>query len=301
MRYQEQGQEVQSQTHPRKSRWITWALALATAGMGMGLLGACGTGRPDGTLTVAAAVSTSTLGVPTAARLAETATPDATDTPVATPTLAATGTSSPVPSPPPTPVVPTSTPTPVPTGTPRPTRTPLPPTATPVPPTATPVPPTDTPVPPTHTPVPPAGTPVRPTATVAPPTQTPAPPQFPWRGQVAGTFSNCSLTRIMGLVLDRNGGIAGDIWVHFWADGWEGAWARSTWSVNEGYAGMDDSSNWDGVLATHAKVGTWHVCVASGEGSWDCISTTVTAQTAAEPCAPDSGGVQIVRIVFQKN
>jgi hypothetical protein len=105
----------------------------------------------------------------------------------------------------------------------------------------------------------------------------------------------------MGLTLDRNGGIAGDIWVHFWADGWDGAWARSTWGVNEGYEGLDDSSNWDGVLATTAKAGTWHVCVVPAEGSWDCVSTTVTAQTVAEPCAPDSGGVQILRIVFQQN
>jgi hypothetical protein len=117
---------------------------------------------------------------------------------------------------------------------------------------------------------------------------------------VAGTFDNCGLTRIMGLTLDRNGGIAGDIWVRFWADGWEGAWARSTWAVNEGYAGMDDSSNWDGVLATHPKAGTWHACVVPAQGSWDCISTTVTTQTVAEPCTPGSG-VQVVRIVFQQN
>jgi hypothetical protein len=105
----------------------------------------------------------------------------------------------------------------------------------------------------------------------------------------------------MGLTLDRNGGIAGEIWVHFWADGWEGAWTRSTWAVDEGYAGLDDSSNWDGVLATYAKPGTWQVCVVPAEGSRDCISTTATAQTFGEPCAPDSGGVQIVRIVFQQN
>ena len=105
----------------------------------------------------------------------------------------------------------------------------------------------------------------------------------------------------MGLTLDRNGGVAGDIWVHFWADGWEGAWARSTWGVNEGYEGIDDSSNWDGVLATHAKAGTWNACVVPAEGSWDCISPTVSAQTVGEPCAPNSGGAQIVRIVFQKN
>jgi hypothetical protein len=116
-----------------------------------------------------------------------------------------------------------------------------------------------------------------------------------------GTFSNCGLTRLMGLTLDRNGGIAGDIWVHFWADGWDGGWTLSTWGVNEGYPGLDDSSNWDGVLDTYAKPGTWHVCVVPGQGSWDCISTTVTTQTVSEPCTPDSGGAQIVRIVFQQN
>jgi hypothetical protein len=116
-----------------------------------------------------------------------------------------------------------------------------------------------------------------------------------------GTFANCALTRIMGLTLDRNGGIAGDIWVHSWADGWSGAWSRSTWAVNEGYPGLDDSSNWDAILDTYAKPGTWHSCVVPAEGSWDCISPTVTSQTVSEPCTPDSAGVQIVRIVFQQN
>lgn len=105
----------------------------------------------------------------------------------------------------------------------------------------------------------------------------------------------------MGLTLDRNGGVAGDIWVHWWADGWDGAWGKSTWWVNEGFEGLDDSSNWDAILDTHAKPGTWHVCVVPAEGSRDCISTTVTAQTFSEPCAPDSGGIQILRIIFQQN
>jgi hypothetical protein len=118
---------------------------------------------------------------------------------------------------------------------------------------------------------------------------------------VVGTFSNCALTRVMGLTLDRNGGIAGDIWVHWWAEGWDGAWGRSTWGVNEGLPGLDDSSNWDGILDTYPKAGTWHVCVVPAEGSKDCISTTVTAETTADPCTPESGGVQIVRIVFQQN
>jgi hypothetical protein len=105
----------------------------------------------------------------------------------------------------------------------------------------------------------------------------------------------------MGLTLDRNGGIAGNIWVHWWADGWDGGWRASDWGVNEGYPGLDDSSNWDAVLDTYAKPGIWHVCVVPGQGSWDCISSTVTAQTVSEPCTPESGGVQIVRIVFQQN
>jgi hypothetical protein len=105
----------------------------------------------------------------------------------------------------------------------------------------------------------------------------------------------------MGLTLDRNGGIAGEIWVHYWADGWDGGWSQSTWAVNEGYPGMDDSSNWDGVLDTYAKPGTWHVCVVPAQGNRDCISNVVTAQTAADPCAPDSGGVQVVRVVFRLN
>jgi len=248
-----------------------WLLVMVVAGAG--LLGACGPTQPTGTPTLMQGTEVSMPETPTTTRM-----PDPTATAV-------------------------STDIPVPTWTPSPTDTPLLPTATATPvPTDTPPPPNDTPLPPTDTPVPPTDTP-RPTATKAPPpTQTPLPkPQFPWRGQVVGTFSNCALTRVMGLTLDRNGGVAGNIWVHFWADGWDGAWDQSTWEVDEGYDGLDDSTNWDGVLATYAKAGTWHVCVVPAEGSRDCVSTTVTAQTATEPCAPESGGVQVVRIVFQKN
>ena len=256
-----------------RSWWAGWILMLVAAVAGAMLLGACGAGEPTEAPVVVAVTATYTAEMPTDTRM-----PDATATAVPTET--------PLPSD--TPLPPTATATPVPTDTPLPTNTPLPPSDTPVPPTATAVPPTSTP---------------QATATKPPPPTPTAPPapQFPWRGQVAGTFPNCALTRVMGLTLDRNGGIAGDIWVHFWADGWDGAWAKSTWGVNEGYPGMDDSSNWDGVLATYAKAGTWHVCVVPAEGSWECRSTTVTAQTATEPCAPESGGIQIVRIVFQQN
>jgi hypothetical protein len=255
-----------------RGRWTVRIQTLVTAAAGAMLLAACGAAQPTEAPVVVAVTATSTE-MPTVTRM-----PDATATAVPTQTPAPTDTLLP----------PTATATPLPTAAPLPTDTPVPPSDTPVPPTATAVPPTATLAPPTKTPVPPTPT--------APP-----PPRFPWRGQVAGTFANCALTRVMGLTLDRGGGIAGDIWVHFWADGWDGAWAKSTWGVNEGYPGMDDSSNWDGVLATYAKPGTWHVCVVPAEGSWECISTTVTAQTVMEPCAPESSGVQIVRIVFQQN
>jgi len=270
----------------------TLVMVLALLAGGTMLMGACGTTQP----TDVAIATTSVPATPTEPEPSATATPLLSSTPPQTFTPRPTNTPTPLP-PTDTPVPPTATATPLP-----PTNTPVPPTNTPVPPTNTPVPPTNTPVPPTDTPVPPTNTPAPPTNTPLPPTATlPPPPQFPWRGQVAGTFPNCGLTRIMGLTLDRNGGVAGDIWVHFWADGWEGAWARSTWGVNEGYPGMDDSSNWDGSLANHAKAGTWNACVVPAEGGWDCISPTISAQTVSEPCAPDSGGAQIVRIVFQQN
>ena len=72
--------------------------------------------------------------------------------------------------------------------------------------------------------------------------------------------------------------------------------------MNEGYPGEGDEKNWDGIVdGATAKAGIWYACVVSEESSWDCISDKITAQTVAEPCAPDSGGVQVVRIVFQQN
>lgn len=224
-------------------------------------------------------------------RTEPTATPTKTPKPTFTVTL--TPTNTPLPTDTPTPTS-TATPTPLPTNTPivytaTPTDTPEP--------TATPVPPTNTPRPtprPTRRPTP------RPTATRARPTNTPR-PQFAWTGTPAGTFSNCALTLLMGLTLDRNGGTAGDVWVHYWADGWGGAWAQSSWVVDEGYEGEGDEKNWDGLLDNYPKAGTWYVCVVPQEGSSNCISNTMTAQTVSQPCTPDSGGVQVVRFVFRKN
>ena len=223
------------------------------------------------------------------ARNEVTATPTKTPKPTFTMTSTPTNTS-----------IPTDTPTPTDTATPTPeaTNTPIFYTATPTnTPTAT-----NTPTPaPTATRRPPTRVPTRrPTATKAPPTNTPA-PQFAWNGVPAGTFSNCGLTALMGLTLDRSGGVAGDIVIHYWTDGWDGAWAVSEWVVNEGYPGEGDEKNWDGVINNTAVAGTWYACVVPQQGSWDCISNRMVYTSVATPCEPDSGGVQIFRIVFQKN
>jgi hypothetical protein len=71
--------------------------------------------------------------------------------------------------------------------------------------------------------------------------------------------------------------------------------------VDQGYPGEGDEKNWDGNIDTYAKPGTWYACVVSEKDSWDCISNKMTMVTVHEPCEPDSGGVQVLRIVFQQN
>jgi hypothetical protein len=205
-------------------------------------------------------------------------------------------------------ITPTPTDTPIPTDTPLPTNTATPTplaTNTPIVYTATATPePTQTPVP-TNTPRPTPRPTSRPKPTAAPtkkpaPTNTPQ-PRYAWRGAAAGSFPNCGYTGLMGLTLASNGGVAGDIWVHYWADGWNGDWVKSSWTVNQGYTGSGDEKNWDGFIDNYAKPGTWYACIVAQEGGWDCISDKMTAVTVHEPCEPGSGGVQVARFVFTKN
>jgi len=201
----------------------------------------------------------------------------------------------------------TPTNTPVPTNTPLPTDTATPtplPTNTPIVYTATPTPlPTDTPVP-TNTPRPTARPTNRPRPT-ATPTKKPQPantpkPQFAWTGQVSNTTDNCGLTRVFGFTLDQQGGLAGDIWVHYWGDGWDGAWAKSQWTdFGAGTSWKGDEGNWDGTIDNKVRANTWHICVVPEQGSWSCISNTVDATTTFE-CAPGVG-INVVHITFRKN
>ena len=225
------------------------------------------------------------------ARSQPTSTPTKTPKPTFTATSTPTNTSIPTN---------TATPTSTATATPQATNTAIVYTATPTPvptDTATPI-PTPTRVPPTNTPRP-RPTKPKPTPTKAPPTNTPV-PQYPWKGTPAGTFSNCGLTAWMGLTLDRNGGVAGDVVIHHWTDGWDGAWAVSEWVVNPGYPGEGDEKNWDGLINNRAVDGVWYACVVSQPGSWDCLSDKMVFTSVSTPCEPDSGGVQIMRVVFQQ-
>jgi hypothetical protein len=117
---------------------------------------------------------------------------------------------------------------------------------------------------------------------------------------VSNTADNCGLTRVFGFTLDQAGGLAGDIWVHYWADGWDGAWAKSQWTdFGAGTSWKGDEGNWDGTIDNQVRANTWHVCVVPEQGSWSCVSNTVDAATTFE-CAPGVG-INVVHITFRKN
>ena len=111
-------------------------------------------------------------------------------------------------------------------------------------------------------------------------------------------MQNCGLTRVFGFTLDSNGGLAGDIFVHYWADGWNGAWAKSQWTdFGAGTSWKGDEGNWDGTIDNKMREGVWHVCVVPDEGGWDCVSNTVDAATSFD-CET---GNQVIHITFTKN
>jgi hypothetical protein len=198
-----------------------------------------------------------------------------TDTPIPTDTATPTATWTPSPVATFTPVVYTATPTLTPTATLEPTS-----------------PPTNTPRPrPTNTPRP------RRTNTPRPPTATPK-PRFAWDGTVTGQLQNCGLTRLFGFTLDSNGGLAGDIWIHYWASGWDGAWAKSLWTdFGAGTTWAGDEGNWDGVIYNAPRDGVWNSCVVPSEGSWDCVSNVVAVESSSD-C---ESGFQVFHITFRKN
>jgi hypothetical protein len=197
--------------------------------------------------------------------------------------------------------------TPIPTDTPLPTDTPspMPPTNTPIIMTATFTPSstaTPSPEPPTNTPAPtkkPTSKP-KPTATKtrtpAPPTNTPK-PTFAWTGTITSQLPNCGTTQAQGFTLAQNGGLAGDIWVHYWADSL-GFWAKSDWVGKGGDTPwLGDERNWDALIGPGVRPGTWHVCVVDKNNSSTCQSNTVDAVFNSN-C---DTGVQIVNITFRKN
>jgi hypothetical protein len=178
----------------------------------------------------------------------------------------------------------------------EPTPTPEPPTSTPEPPTSTPQPPTDTPTA-TDSPTP---RPTRRRTATPRPSKTPE-PKRPWKGDVRGSAPNCDYTQIEGLALNSGGGLQGNVWIHYWTDGWEGAWAHSSPTGSQSGLGTNVEKNWDAFITDYPRSGTWYVCVVADTGSWDCISNQLDVTTSASPCEPGSRGVQLVYIIFQRN
>jgi len=190
-------------------------------------------------------------------------------TPTFPPTWTPTGTSTSTPTP-------TATFTPTPTDTSTPTDTP---TATSTS--------TRTPRPPTNTPRPPAPT----------PTFTPRPPEpsMLWRGKLMSTSVNCGSTGLYGHVKGYSGEPMGDVWVHYWADGWDGAWTKT----KDNYDDLGGDRNWDGLLDTKPKGGPWHAAIVPSEGSTQNLSNIVDLQTSS--FCEGQGAAQWGEIDFQRS
>ena len=177
---------------------------------------------------------------------------------------------------------PTSTSTPTPTFTSTPTYTPIP-TNTPTPTDTA----TFTPRPPTPPPPPPPPT----------PTFTPQPtlPTSLWIGKLLGTEVNCGSTGLYGKVRGPGGSPIAGVWVHYWASGWEGAWAES----EADFWGDPGDRNWDGLLGDGARAGTWQVAIVAAEGSNELLSNTVTVDTSS--ICEGQGAAQWAQIEFVRN
>jgi hypothetical protein len=117
---------------------------------------------------------------------------------------------------------------------------------------------------------------------------------LPWMGEITGRYQNCGLTRLFGYTLDQYGEPLGDVWVHYWADGWDGAWAKSSWEPFG--SSQDDDGNWDGVLDNKPRSVIWHVCIVPMKNSFDCESNIVDAETSAN-CVK---GYQVIAIDFRQ-
>ena len=116
------------------------------------------------------------------------------------------------------------------------------------------------------------------------------PPAYPSTREIVATYPNCTLTRLFGFVLNQYGEPQGDIWVHYWADNYDGDWDKSSWEA------IGDH-NWDGTLDNRPRQVLWYACVVPEKKSWDCQSNTVEAPTSAN-CET---GVQVYHINFTLN
>lgn len=225
-------------------------------------------------------------------------TPTPTKTPKPTFTAAAGPTSTPIPTQTP---LPTATPTATPTNTPEPTATPVP-SATPSP-SPVPASPTSAPraaqVVVTATPLTILQATAQPSAvaTVTPePTATPPPPTAtpgrPFTGRFVDGLVNCSLTQVIGVVVDGAGnpvpGVAIRLW---WHDG-------ETYHTTAGsYVRPEtNAAGWEFFLNHGNVANTWFVAVEDGPNG-ELLSDPVAVATSGS-C--EGGAVNVARVQFVK-
>jgi hypothetical protein len=136
-------------------------------------------------------------------------------------------------------------------------------------------------------PVPPASgaTPV-PTATAVPSAK-----QF--TGQIAQTFNNCSLTQVIGTVVDTSGNAVTGVHIRLW---WPGGQTYHTTSGS--YVRPETSaSGWDFFLNEGNVANTWYIAVEDNNNT-NLLSDPVTVQTANN-C--NSGSVNVAKLQITKN
>ncbi|MHB0875363.1 MAG: hypothetical protein ACYC5O_04885 [Anaerolineae bacterium] len=95
---------------------------------------------------------------------------------------------------------------------------------------------------------------------------------------ITGT-ANCGTTGLKGRITDAAGNPLSGVRVRVWADGWGGGLSNPT----------DSSGNWDYVLGTGTRAGTWYAAVSQDDGT--LLSPAVLMPTSSD-CANGQQWIQ---------
>lgn len=110
----------------------------------------------------------------------------------------------------------------------------------------------------------------------------------PYGGKVVQSFTNCSLTQVIGVVLDANGSPKPGVGVRLW-------WGDGEFHTTAGqYVRAEtDASGWDFFLKEAPLANTWYVAVENGA---ELLSDPVEVRTSGN-CDP--GAANVVKVEFR--